>query len=272
METTEKTFPYLHIFKHIGVLYFLFLFIVGLLSYFARDSVILSVLGLTLAFGILLLTVHRTSAIQVSDRGITQKNLLSTKSLAWGDIRQISAHGSSLRLRGEHATISISPRHYGAKEITEWLQTKRPGLFRIKHVAQLERNNMRTMPMLLVGIVLVSLSLLLYLFKDYLFTAGLLGFFFCGQAIISWYLSPRSLTIENDCLTVRYHNRSVTYSADDIAGIQALMTQQEQFRSVVIVFRDQKVLDLSVFKQTPFITFPVLSQWHEQNAKTLVSV
>jgi hypothetical protein len=267
METTKKTFRYLHIFKHIGVLYFLFLFIVGLLSYFARDLVILSVLGLTLGLGILLLIIHRTSGIQVSDGGITQKNLLSTKSLAWGDIRQISAHGSSLRLRGEHATISISPRHYGAKELTEWLQTKRPGLFRIKHVARLERNNMRTMPMLLAGALLVLLSLLLYLFKDYLFSPGLVGLFFVGQALASGYLSPRSLVIENDCLTVHYHNHSVTYSADDIAGIRARMTEQGQYHSVVVVLRDQKVLDLSVFRQTPFITFPVLSQWHAENVK-----
>jgi hypothetical protein len=273
METTKITFRYLHIFKHIGVLYILFLLIVSLLSYFARDPVILTVLGLTLGLGILLLILYRTFSIQVSDRGITQKTLFGTKSLAWGDIRQISAQGSSLRLRGEHVTISISPRHYGAREITEWLQTKRPGLFRIKHVARLERNNMRTMPMLLAGVLLILLSLLLYIFKDYLFRSGLLGLFLAGQAVISWYLSPRSLVIENDCMTVRYHNRSVTYSADDIAVILASTTQQEQYRSVVIVFRNQKkVLDLSVFKQTPFITFPVLSQWREENSKYPVSV
>jgi hypothetical protein len=255
MDATEKTFRYSHIFKLVGVLYFTFLFIVALLSFFARDPVILTVLGLTLGLGILLLSLYRTSGIQVSDRGITKKTLLGTKSLAWGEIRQISAQGASLRLRGEHVSLSISPRHYGAKEITEWLQTKRPGLFRMKHVARLEQNNMRTMPILLVGILFILLSLLLYIFRDYLFRPGLLGLFF-----------------ENDCLTVRYHNRSVSYSADDIAIILATMTQQEQFRSVVIVFRNQKkVLDLSVFKQTPFITFPVLSQWREENGKTPMS-
>jgi hypothetical protein len=267
METTGKTFRYLHIFKHLGVLYFLFLGVVGLLSFLARDPVILTVLGLTLGLGILLLALYRTFSIQVSDRGITQKTLIGTKSLSWGDIRQISAQGSSLRLRGEQVSISISPRHYGAREITEWLQTKRPGLFRIKHVARLERNNTRTMPMLLAGTLLIFLSLLLFIFKDYLFIPGLLGLFFIGQALGSWYLSPRSMVIENDCLTVHYHNRSVMYSAEDIASIRAGMSEQGQFQHVVVVLRDQKVLDLSVFRQTPFITFPVLSQWHEENVK-----
>jgi hypothetical protein len=157
-------------------------------------------------------------------------------------------------------------------QITQWLQTKRPGLFRIKHVARLEQNHRKTMPMLLVGSLLVLLSLLLYVFKDYLFLPGLLGFLFCAQAVVVWYLTPRRLVIENDCLTVQYHNRSVSYSANDIDSIRALMTDQGQYRSVVIVFRDQKVLDLSAFHQTPFITFPVLSQWHEENVKMPVSV
>lgn len=265
MNATERNFRYSHIFKPIGVLYFMFLFLVSLLSYFARDVVILTVLGVTVGIGILLLLLYRTLSIRISDRGITQKTLLTTKSLAWADIRQISAQGSSLRLRGEHVNISISPRLYGAMEITQWLQTKRPGLFRIKHVARLEQNNTRMIPMLSVGILLVLLSLLLYVFKDYLFIPGLLGLFFGAQAVVSWYLSPRSLAVDNNCLIVRYHNRSVSYSADDIAGIRAWMTEQGQYRSVVIAFRDHKVLDLSVFQQTPFITFPVLSQWHEQN-------
>lgn len=273
MDTTEKTFHYSHIFKYIGVLYFVFLAIVSMLSYFARDLVILTVLGMTLGLGILLLVLYRTFSIQVSDRGITQKTLLGTKSLAWGDIRQISAQGAALRLRGEHVTISISPRHYGAMQITQWLQTKRPGLFRIKHVAQLMQNSIWTMPILWVGILQVVLFLLLYIFRDYVsYLLGLGGLFFGGQALVTWYISPRSLVIDNDCLIVRYHNRSVSYSAADITGIQAWMTDQGQYRFVMIAFRNKKVLDLSVFQQTPFITFPVLSQWHEENAKTVVSV
>jgi hypothetical protein len=268
MDTTEKTFRYSHIFKYFGVLYFVFLAIVGLLSYFARDLVILTVLGITLGFGILLWILFRTYSIQVSDRGITQKTLLGTKSLAWGDIRQISAQGAALRIRGDHVTISISPRMYGSMEITQWLQTKRPGLFRIKHVAQLRHNSVWRMPVLWVGILQVILFLLLYIFRDYVsYLLGIVGLFFCGQALVSWYISPRSLVLEGNSIIVRYRNRSVSYSADDIAGIQAWMTKQGQFRSVVIALHNKKVLDLSVFQQTPFITFPVLSQWHEESAK-----
>jgi hypothetical protein len=157
-------------------------------------------------------------------------------------------------------------------EITQWLQTKRPGLFRIKHVSRLEQNHTRMMPILLIGIIQVVLFLLLYIFRDYLsWLLGLVGLFFCGQALVSRYMAPRSLVIENDCMTVHYRNRSMSYSADEIAGIQAWMTEQGQFRSVVIAFHDQSVLDLSAFKQTPFITFPVLKQWHEQNVTKLAA-
>lgn len=272
MDATEKTFRYTHIFRNIGVVYFLFLLIVSFLAYFARDAVILTVFAVTLGIGVFLLVLYRTLSIQISDSGITQRTLLGRKSLAWADIRQISAQGSSLRLRGEQASITISPRLYGAMEIAQWLQNKRPGLFRFKHVARLVRNDTRTLPMFLVGSLFVLLSVLLYVFRDYLFLPGLLGLLFCGQALASWYLSPRSLAIDNNCLTVQYHKGSVSYSADDIAGVQAWMTQQGQFRSVVIGFRDRKVLNLSAFRQTPFITFPVLKQWHDQNVTKPVPV
>lgn len=266
MDVTEKTFRYSHIFNPIGVLYFVFLVVVSFLSYFARDVVILTALAVTIGFAILLLVLYRTLSIQVSARGITQRNILGTKSLAWAEIRQIFAQGSSLRLRGEHVSITISPRHYGAREITQAIQAKRPGLFRIKHVAQLVQKSLWTKPILLVGILQLVLFLLLYALRGYLsYLLGLVGLFFFGQALVNWYISPRSLVIHNNCLIVHYHNRSISYSADQIAGIQAWMTQQGQFRSVVIVFGDRKVLDLSTFRQTPFITFPVLKQWHDEN-------
>ena len=266
MISTEKTFRYAHIFKNVGVPYVIFLLIVGLLSYLARDVVILTVLALTIALGVLLLALYRTFSLQVSDRGITQKTLLGTRSLTWADIRQISAQGSSLRLRGEQVNILISPRLHGAMEIAQQIQAKRPGLFRVKHVSQLVQNSSRTLPMLVVGSLLVVLTLLLYIFRGYpSLLTGLLGLFLSGQALIGWYLSPRSLKIDGNCLTVQYRNRSVSYSADDITGIQAWMTKQGQFRSVVVAFRDQKVLDTSVFRQTPYITYPALKQWHEEN-------
>lgn len=265
MDVTEKTFRYSHIFRNLGVPYFMFLFLVGILSYFARDMVIMTVLGLTIAFGLFLLVLYRTSSIQVSDRGITQKTLLGSKSLDWENIRQISARGSALRVQGDHMNLSISPRLHGAMEISAWINTKRPDLFKIRQVAWLVRNNTRNITVLAIGLMLVILTLLLYFYRDYLFIPGLLGLLFCGQALGNWYFSPRGLVIDRNCLIVRYRKGSVSYSADDIAGVQASKTQQDQFRSVVVVFRDQTALDMSAFQQTPFITYPVLKKWHQKS-------
>jgi hypothetical protein len=109
MQTADKTFRYSHIFKNIAVLYILFLFIVSVLSFFARDPVILTVLGVTIGVGILLLTLFRTSGIHISRGGITQTTLLGRRSLTWKEIRQVSSQGSSLCLEGGSAALSISP-------------------------------------------------------------------------------------------------------------------------------------------------------------------
>lgn len=271
MNATEKTFRYSHIFKNLGVLYFMFLFLVSILSYLARDVVILTVLGITIAFGVLLLILYRTLSLQTSERGITQKTLLGSKSLAWEDIRQISAHGSSLRLQGDHVNLSISPRLHGAMELSQWISTKRPDLFKIRQIAWLVRNNTKNIAILSIGFLLMMLALLLYLYRDYLLIAGILGPLFCVYALGNWYFSPRGLIIDRNCLIVRYRNRNVSYSADDVAGIRASKTQQDQFQSVVVGFRDRNVLDLSVFQQTPFITYPVLKRWHEKNSTNKVS-
>jgi hypothetical protein len=117
-----------------------------------------------------------------------------------------------------------------------------------------------------VGILLVGLSLLLYFYRDYLFIPGFVGVLFCVQALVSWYGSPRSLTLENNSLTVHYLNRSISLSADDIAAIQIRKTERDQFRSVALILRDQSILDISGFEPTPFITYPVLTLWHQKHA------
>lgn len=272
MEVTEKTFRYAHIFKNIGVPYFMFLFLVGILSYFARDIVILTVLGLTIAFGLFLLVLYRTLNIQVSDQGLTQKTLLGSRSLDWEDIRQISARGSSLRVQGDHVSLSISPRLHGAMEISQWLQTKRPDLFRIRQIAWLERSNTRNIIYLAIGLLLVILSVLLYLYRDYLFIPGAAGLVFLGLAAGNWYFSPSGMVIDGNCLVIRYQKRSVSYAAHDIVDIRVSKTQQDQFHSVLVGFRNQTVLNLSVFQQTPFITYPVLKQWRHRNVIKQASV
>lgn len=274
MDVTEKTFRYSHIFRNLGVPYFAFLLLVGILSYFARDVVILTVLGLTIAFGLFLLLLYRTLSIQVSDRGITQKTLLGSKSLDWEDIRQISARGSSLKVQGERVNLSISPRLYGAMEISQWINTKRPDLFKIRQIAWLERSNTKNIVILSIGLVLVVLAVLLYFYRDYLFLPGIAGLLLCGYAAGNWYFSPRGMVIDGNNLIVRYQKRSVSYAAHDIADIRVSKTQQDQFRSVVVVvaFPKQNVLDMSAFRQTPFITYPVLKQWRQRNVTKQASI
>jgi hypothetical protein len=156
----------------------------------------------------------------------------------------------------------------GSVEIFDLLYSKRPDLFGIKKNNPLVRNYRSDLMTLAMGALLVVLALLLYSTISYWdIPLGLLGLWYCGLAVFRWYSSPQKITLENGCFIVNYVNRSYSVSADEIADIQILKTQKNQFISVAVVSPDKQVIELSGFKQSPFIVYPVLSKWHQIYAK-----
>lgn len=267
MESNEKTFRYSQI-KSLGVFYLMFLVLCVGAGWFVgiREFMFFAVL---IGLGVILLILFLTSSVTVSDSRITTRNLFGKKSLQWSDIRHVSSQGSSLKLHNQDGSsaVSINPMLDKSVEIFDLLYSKRPDLFGIKKNIPLLRSYRNNLITLAIGLLLVILALLLYFYKDYLLFAGLLGLLFCAQALLSWYFSPRRITLENDCLIVNYLNKSVSYSADDIAAIQMKKTPQNQVKSVVVIFRNQKAMEISGFKQSPFIIYPVLGKWHQIYAK-----
>jgi hypothetical protein len=268
MESNEKTFRYSQI-QSLVVFYLMFLVLCVVAGLFVgiREFMFFALL---IGIGVILLILFLTTSVKISDSGITTNNLLGKKSLHWSDIRQVSSQGSSLKLhnRDGSSALSINPRLDRSVEIFDLLYSKRPDLFGIKKNNPLLRNYKRDLITLAIGVLLVILSLLLYSRISYLdITLGLLGLGYCGLAVFRWYSSPRKITLEKDYLIVNYVNRTYTVSADEIADIQILKTQKKQFRSVAVISPDKQVMELSGFKQSPFIVYPVLSKWHQIYAK-----
>lgn len=267
METNEKKFRYTHFYKNLAILYILFLSIVIIarISPDDPDVVKLVLLSITIAIGVILLILCSTTSVSISETGNTKKFTVATKSLQWSEIINISSQGSSLKLHNNDVVITINSRLYGAIEIFNMLFSKRADLFdshKNKPFLRSIKNNVGT---LLVGLILVILALLLYLIKDYVFTAGYLGLLFCIQAFLSWYSSPRSITLENNSLVVAYLRKSVSIPVDNLESVQIGKTKQGQVTSVFLVFKNKTQMEISGYNQTPLIIYPVLKQWHEKN-------
>jgi len=204
----------------------------------------------------------------VSESKITTKTILGTKSLQWAEISHVSSQGSSLKLRNNEGDIVliINPRLDGSVEILNLIFSKRAELFDINKKNPLLRSFRNNIITLTIGLLLIILAVLLYFYKSFLYTSGLLGLLFCLQSLLSWYSSPRKIALEENYLLVNYLNRSLRFSVDDIESIQIGRTEQNQLKSVFIVFRNKRVMEVTGFKQTPFIIYPVLKQWHEKYA------
>lgn len=271
MESNEKTFRYSQI-KSLGVFYLMFLVVCLVAGLFVGIREFMFFAGL-IGIGVILLILFLTSSVTISDSAVTTRNLFSKKSLQWSEIRHVSSKGASIKLHNQDGrnSVSISPGLDKSVEIFDLLYSRRPDLFSIKKNNPLVYSFKRTFTYLAIGLILISVSLLLYFNNNgYLNILMLLtGLGNCGAALLMWYFSPRSIVLENDCLIVKYiNNKSKSISADDIDAIEIGRTKQNQYKSVDILFRNrQSVLPLSGFKQSPFIIYPVLNKWHQMYAK-----
>jgi hypothetical protein len=266
MESNEKTYRYSQI-KSLGVLYLMFLVLCVVAGLFVgiREFMFFTAL---IGIGVILLVLYLTSSVKISDLGITTKNLFGKKSLQWSEIRHVSSKGSSIRLhnRDGSSTVSISPGLDKSIELFDLLYSKRPDLFSIKKNNPLIYGFKSTFIYLGIGLLLIIVALLLYYNNNRLnILMLLLGLGNFGAALLMWYFSPRSITLESDCLIVKYiNNQSKSISIDEIDAIQIGRTKQNQFKSVDILYRNKRfVLPLSGFKQSPFIIYPVLRKWHQ---------
>jgi hypothetical protein len=222
-----------------------------------------------IGIGVILLILYLTISVTISDAGITTRSLFGRKSIHWSEIRHVSSKGAAIRLHNQDGsnTLSISPGLDQSVEIFDMLYSKRPDLFSIKKNNHLVRSFRSNLFFLAIGLLLIVLSLLLFFYKGYLLITGLLGLWICARALYRWYSSPRRITLENNCLILNYINRSYSITADNIAAIQIGRTKQNQFKSVAILFLDKNVMEISGFKQSPFVIYPVLSKWHQMYTK-----
>lgn len=267
METNEKTFRYTYTFKNLGVFYLMFLFsCVAAGLFMGQREFMFSFLPIMLGLGVILLIPYLSSSVTTSDLKISTRTLFGSKSLMWSEIGRVSSRGASLRLHSRKADVvlTVHPRLDGSAEIFNLIFSKRADLFDLYKNDPFSCSTTTTIGTLVMGLLFVILALFLYFYKNYFFVPGVLGLLFCIQSVTYLYINPRNITLENSRLIVNYVNKSISYSAGDIAAIQMGVTPQKQFVDVFMVLKDKRVMKMPRFKQALFIVYPVLKQWHEK--------
>jgi len=232
----------------------------------------LSFLPIALGFGIIFLLVpYLTFQVSISDLEITTKSLLIKKSLQWSEIDSVSSRGTSLKLHGRDGGLSltINPRMDGAADILDLILSKRPDLFTKIGNENLLRPNAISLIGMALGISMFVLALYLYLRDialENLTCFLVVGLIFLLQGFFNWLSNVRNITLDEDQLTFHYPRKTVSIPVDDIESVQVIRTQWGQLQSVFLILTNRDTIKIAGPRQSPFILYPVLKEWHERYA------
>lgn len=271
METSEKKFRYTYVFKNLGVLYLIFLIMIIIISLVGREAVFFICDGVMIFGGLIFVAIYLNTSVNISETEITEKTVLGKKSLMWSEIDYISSRNSSLKLHNHDGDVvlAINPRLDGSTEIFDLIFSKRSDLFDAYKNTPILPNDTSNIVKTIFGFLLVALAVIGYFREtnvaNYM-SAFILGLFFCLQATLYWFYHPRSIALENNSLVLSYLRKSVSISADDVVSVQIGKTKQRQVTSVFLVSSSKEIMEISKYKQSPLIIYPVLKQWHERYA------
>jgi hypothetical protein len=264
MESKERIFR--HSFGKLALMYF-GLLILGFLAYSIepKDYFLLSLVGI----GLIIALFYSTSKVKVSDQEVITSRLLGSKSLRWSEIERVSMRGQSLKLhnRDEDVILSLDSQLEEYAEILNIIFSKRPDLFDEGENTVMSSSWLANLLILGFGLILISISVLLFLVSEEFDKFFSVIFFVLGvYVIVSWFLSPKSAALEDKSLLLIYFFKEVSYSDEDIdfISLEKRKTRNGYIYFVQINLKSGKKIKLPGFKQGTVITYQVLKKWHEK--------
>jgi len=270
VETSEKTFRYTYVFKNLGVLYLIFLILIIIISLIGRETVFFICDGVMVFGGLIFVAIYLNTRVVVSETEITTKTILHTRSLMWSEIDSLSSRGTSLKLHGrdDGLSLTINPRMNGAADILDLILSKRPDLFTKIDNEHLLRPDVIGLIGMALGISMFVLAFYLYLRDialENLTCFFVVGLMFLLQGFFNWLSNVRNITLDEDQLTFHYPRKTVSIPVEDIESVQVIRTQWGQLKSVFLVLTNRGTVNIAGPRQSPFILYPVLKEWHERN-------
>lgn len=220
-----------------------------------------------IAFMIVLL--YATSSVRISDEEITTSRLLGSKSLRWSEIAHVSVRGQALRLHDHDGDLilSIDSQLDGYKEILDIVFSKRPDLFEEGENTVMSSGWLGNLLAVGFGLLIVAVSVLLFSVSEEFEKIYSVIFFAVGvYFIVYWFLSPKSIALEDRTLLVMYFFREVSYPAEEIRfiSLEKRKTKNGYVYFVQINLESGKKIELPGFTQGAALTYQILKRWHEK--------
>lgn len=266
MEANEQTFR--HSFGKVALMFLGVLFL-GFLAFLDKTNYFLFILiGMVLIIALF----YATSSVKVSKEEITTNRLLGSKSLRWSEIERVSTRGQSLQLHNheDDLVLSIDPQLEGYAQILDVIFRKRSDLFDNNENTVMSVGWLGSLLAVGLGLLIMAGSVLLFFVTKEFDRVFSLILFVVGIAIIvSWFLAPKSLTLESKDLMIGYFFKEVPYSAGDINSIslEKQTTRNGYIYFVRVNLKSGKKIKLPTFKEGVPLTYQVLKRWHAKAAQ-----
>lgn len=229
------------------------------------DYFLVTLVGI--AFIVVLL--YATSSVRISSEAITTSRLFGSKTLRWPEIARVSIRGQSLRLhnRDEDVILSIDSQLEGYQDILDIIFNKRPDLVDESDNTVMSGSWLSHFLTLGFGLLIVVGSV--WLFSIFEESSRIYALFFLGLGVFilgSWFLSPKSIALEDKTLLVIYLFRKVSYAAKEIGSIsmEKTRTRNGYIYFVQVNLASGKKIKLPTFEQGASLTYQILKKWHEK--------
>jgi hypothetical protein len=266
MESNERIFR--HSFGKLALMC-LGLLIFGFLIYLMWPEGYFLLLAL-IGIGLIVTLFYSTGSIKVSDQEVTSSRLLGSKSLRWSEIERISMRGQNLRLHNhdEDIVLSLDSQVEGYPEILDIVFSKRPDLFKKGEDTVLSSGWLANLYILGFGLFLIiAFSVFMFsLSEEFEKISSAILVAMGVWLLVSWFLSPKSIALEDRTLLVMHFFKEVSYSAEDIRfiSLEKTRTKDGYVYFPQLNLKSGKKIKLPGFKQGTVITYQVLKKWHEK--------
>lgn len=265
MESNKRIFR--HSFGKLALIYsglLIFGFLVYLIG--PKGYFLFAMVGI----GLIIALFYSTSSIKISDQELTTSRLLRLKSLRWSEIERVSMRGQSLRLHNhdEDIVLSLDSQVEGYAEILDIVFSKRPDLFDEGENTVMSSGWLGNLLILGFGLLIIVVSVLGFSVpeEEYDKIFSVIFFALGVYLIVSWFLSPKSVALEDRTLLLMYFFKEVSYSAEDIhfISLEKRRTKDGYIYFPQLNLRSGKKILLPGFKQGSVITYQILKRWHEK--------
>ena len=164
--------------------------------------------------------------------------------------------------------LSLDSQVEGYAEILDILFNKRPDLFN-------EGENIVMSTGWLVNLLIVGFSLfLIIVFSVFMFSlseefekiSSVILVALGVWLLVAWFLSPKSIGLEDRTLLVIYFFKEVSYSVEDIrfVSLEKTRTKEGYVYFPQLNLTSGKKIKLPGFKQGSIFTYQILKRWHQK--------